>query len=186
MTGEDAAPGPSGTARPGSEDTGPEDTGPEDAVPDDAVAGDPVRDDAPREGAVPRGAVSEDAVPGRAGPEATVPGDAVPDDDASGAGLPPDGAAEAGGGSAPGRQPATAGDPSAAGQALDDVDREILALENLQWKYQGAKEMEIRRRLKLSPTHYYQRLNVLIDTRAALEHDPMLVARLRRQRGDRG
>ncbi|KUG56721.1 hypothetical protein AVL61_05590 [Kocuria rosea subsp. polaris] len=73
------------------------------------------------------------------------------------------------------------GEPS--GTGLGDVDREILALEKLQWKYQGAKEMEIRRRLKLSPTHYYQRLNVLIDTRAALEHDPMLVARLRRQRG---
>ena len=69
---------------------------------------------------------------------------------------------------------------------VSEIDREILALENLQWKYQGAKEMEIRRRLKLSPTHYYQRLNVLIDTRAALEHDPMLVARLRRQRGDHG
>ncbi|MEX5294463.1 DUF3263 domain-containing protein [Kocuria sp. CPCC 205268] len=128
----------------------------------------------------------EDTGPEAAVPGDAVPGDAVPDDDASGAGLPLDGAAEAGGGAAPGRPPATVGDPSATGQALDDVDREILALENLQWKYQGAKEMEIRRRLKLSPTHYYQRLNVLIDTRAALEHDPMLVARLRRQRGDRG
>ncbi|MFW6188033.1 MAG: DUF3263 domain-containing protein [Actinomycetota bacterium] len=67
---------------------------------------------------------------------------------------------------------------------LDEVDREILAIENLQWRYQGAKEMEIRRRLGLSPTRYYQRLNVLIDTRAALEHAPMLVDRLRRQRGD--
>lgn len=70
------------------------------------------------------------------------------------------------------------------GAGLDGTDREILAIENLQWKYQGAKEMEIRRRLGLSPTLYYQRLNVLIDTRAALEHDPMLVARLRRLRGD--
>lgn len=69
---------------------------------------------------------------------------------------------------------------------LDETDREILALENRRWKYQGAKEMVIRRRLGLSPTRYYQRLNVLIDTRAALEHDPMLVARLRRQRGDHG
>lgn len=76
--------------------------------------------------------------------------------------------------------------PDGDGAGLDPTDREILAIENLQWKYQGAKEMEIRRRLHLSPTRYYQRLNVLIDTRAALEHDPMLVARLRRQRGDRG
>ncbi|MUN62597.1 DUF3263 domain-containing protein [Kocuria sediminis] len=79
-----------------------------------------------------------------------------------------------------------AGPPAGAGSGLDETDREILAIENLQWKYQGAKEMEIRRRLGLSPTHYYQRLNVLIDSRAALEHDPMLVGRLRRQRGDLG
>jgi hypothetical protein len=106
----------------------------------------------------------EDDAPG-AGPEPdrdTAP-EPVPDEDAA-AGPEPD------------------GEPS--GTGLGDVDREILALEKLQWKYQGAKEMEIRRRLKLSPTHYYQRLNVLIATRAALEHDPMLVARLRRQRGD--
>ena len=69
---------------------------------------------------------------------------------------------------------------------LDEQQRAILDLEKRRFKYQGAKEMEIRRRLNLSPTHYYQRLNVLIDTRAALEHDPMLVARLRRQRGDHG
>ncbi len=85
---------------------------------------------------------------------------------------------------APGEEPAPEERPAGAG--LDEADREILAIENLQWKYQGAKEMEIRRRLGLSPTRYYQRLNVLIDTRAALEHDPMLVARLRRQRGDLG
>ena len=69
-------------------------------------------------------------------------------------------------------------------QGLDETDRQILAIENMQWKYQGAKEMEIRRRLGLSPTRYYQRLNVLIDSRAALAHDPLLVGRLRRQRGD--
>ncbi len=98
--------------------------------------------------------------------EETVPGeDAVPGEEPA-----------PGGGAAPEERPAGAG--------LGETDREILAIENLQWKYQGAKEMEIRRRLGLSPTRYYQRLNVLIDTRAALEHDPMLVARLRRQRGD--
>lgn len=99
--------------------------------------------------------------------------DAVPDPE-------PGTAPAAGPESAPGAGP----DGDAAG--LGATDREILAIENRQWKYQGAKEMEIRRRLHLSPTRYYQRLNVLIDTRAALEHDPMLVARLRRQRGDRG
>lgn len=79
---------------------------------------------------------------------------------------------------APGGEPA-----EDAGSALGEVDLQILAIEGMQWKYQGAKEMEIRR-LGLSPTRYYQRLNVLLDTRAALEHDPLLVGRLRRQRGD--
>lgn len=87
---------------------------------------------------------------------------------------------------AAGEHPGADAAPAGAGPGLDETDREILAIENLQWKYQGAKEMEIRRRLGLSPTHYYQRLNVLIDSRAALEHDPMLVGRLRRQRGDLG
>lgn len=122
----------------------------------------------------------EDAVPGDA-----VPGETRPDDDAApGAGPVP--AEETASGTEPDREAAPDGERPGEGTGLDAVDREILSLENLQWKYQGAKEMEIRRRLNLSPTHYYQRLNVLIDTRAALEHDPMLVTRLRRQRGDHG
>lgn len=131
----------------------------------------------------------DDTVPGDAVPE-----DTVPDDDAPGAEPVPEGnaatdpspVAEPDGepDEHPGDEPDP--DPDADDAGLNAADREILALENLQWKYQGAKEMEIRRRLNLSPTHYYQRLNVLIDTRAALEHDPMLVARLRRQRGDHG
>ncbi|GAA1749046.1 DUF3263 domain-containing protein [Kocuria aegyptia] len=106
--------------------------------------------------------------------------DDVPEDDAPGAERAP------GTGPAPEAVPAAEGEAPGEEAGLGAVDLAILALENLQWKYQGAKELEIRRRLNLSPTHYYQRLNVLIDTRAALEHDPMLVARLRRQRGDRG
>ena len=37
----------------------------------------------------------------------------------------------------------------------------------------------------MSPTRYYQVLNALIDSAVALEHDPMLVKRLRRQRATR-
>ena len=37
----------------------------------------------------------------------------------------------------------------------------------------------------MSATRYYQVLNALIDTQAALEHDPMLVKRLRRMRAQR-
>lgn len=125
--------------------------------------------------------------PGPAGP-----GEAPDPQEHAGPGEPPGAEGHAGAEEHPAPEhPAadgrTDGEQDAGGpEGLDELDRQILALENLQWKYQGAKEMEIRRRLNLSPTRYYQRLNVLLDSRAALAHDPMLVARLRRQRGDAG
>ena len=63
--------------------------------------------------------------------------------------------------------------------------QQMLALERQWWKYAGAKEQAIRELFDLSATHYYQILNALIDTEAALAHDPMLVKRLRRLRTSR-
>ncbi|GHD10626.1 DUF3263 domain-containing protein [Zhihengliuella salsuginis] len=68
---------------------------------------------------------------------------------------------------------------------LGEVEQRMLALEKLHFKYAGAKEQEIRARFDISPTHYYQLLNVLIDTDDALAWDPMLVRRLRRLRSTR-
>lgn len=68
---------------------------------------------------------------------------------------------------------------------LSERDAEILALERQWWKYAGAKEQAIRDMFDLSATHYYQILNALIDTEAALAQDPMLVKRLRRLRTSR-
>ncbi|MFI2103041.1 DUF3263 domain-containing protein [Isoptericola sp. NPDC019693] len=68
---------------------------------------------------------------------------------------------------------------------LSDRDREILAFERQWWKYAGAKEQAVRELFGLSATRYYQVLNALIDTPAALAHDPMLVKRLRRMRSTR-
>jgi hypothetical protein len=68
---------------------------------------------------------------------------------------------------------------------LSDRDREILAFERQWWKYAGAKEQAVRELFGLSPTRYYQVLNALIDSPAALAHDPMLVKRLRRMRATR-
>lgn len=68
---------------------------------------------------------------------------------------------------------------------LEDRDRRMLALEREWWKYSGAKEQVIRELFNMSATHYYQILNALIDTEAALAHDPMLVKRLRRLRSTR-
>lgn len=64
-------------------------------------------------------------------------------------------------------------------------DREILSFERQWWKYAGAKEQAIRELFDMSATRYYQVLNALIDTPAALAADPMLVKRLRRLRATR-
>ena len=68
---------------------------------------------------------------------------------------------------------------------LSDREREILAFERRWWKYAGAKEEAARELFDLTATRYYQVLNALIDTPAALEHDPTLVKRLRRLRSTR-
>jgi hypothetical protein len=70
--------------------------------------------------------------------------------------------------------------PSESG--LSEVDKKILTFEHRWWKHPGAKERAIREALAMSPTGYYQALNALIDRLEALEHDPVLVQRLRRMR----
>lgn len=68
---------------------------------------------------------------------------------------------------------------------LTDLERAVLDLESLTWRHAGAKEHEIRERLGVSPTAYYQMLNGLLDREAALACRPLLVQRLRRTRGTR-
>jgi len=69
--------------------------------------------------------------------------------------------------------------------SLSARDREILDFERQWWKYAGAKEQAVREKFDMSSTRYYQVLNVLIDRAEALEHDPLLVRRLRRLRAAR-
>lgn len=68
---------------------------------------------------------------------------------------------------------------------LTERDRAMLALEAAWPRHNGAKEQTIRAQLGMSPARYYQLLARLIDTEAALEHDPLLVRRLRRIRDTR-
>ncbi len=75
--------------------------------------------------------------------------------------------------------------PGGLPDGLSRRDAEILAFERQWWKYAGAKEQAVRELFDLSPTRYYQLLNALIDSPAALAHDPMLVKRLRRMRTSR-
>ncbi len=77
-------------------------------------------------------------------------------------------------------------DPMAVSPAtVSDQQAALLDFEKLWWALPGSKESEIRERFDMSPTRYYQLLNALIDTEAALAYDPLLVKRLRRLRATR-
>jgi hypothetical protein len=68
---------------------------------------------------------------------------------------------------------------------LSEQQAALLDFEKNWWSLSGSKESEIRERFDISPTRYYQLINALIDTPEALEHDPLLVKRLRRMRSTR-
>lgn len=69
--------------------------------------------------------------------------------------------------------------------SLTELEMRILAFERSWWRSPGAKEREILDVFGIPPTRYYQLLNELIDRPAAAQHDPALVARLRRRRAAR-
>ncbi len=71
------------------------------------------------------------------------------------------------------------------GPELSDRDIAMLDLEAQRPVHNGAKEEFIRRELGVTPARYYQLLGRLLDQPSALEHDPMLVNRLRRVRDAR-
>ncbi|MFK8909698.1 DUF3263 domain-containing protein [Streptomyces sp. YS-3] len=68
------------------------------------------------------------------------------------------------------------------GRGLGERALAVLAIERRSWAGPGAKERAVRERLGISPTHYYQLLNALLDDERALAHDPVTVNRLRRVR----
>lgn len=69
--------------------------------------------------------------------------------------------------------------------SLSDRQRAMLDFERIWWTLPGPKHVAIRRDLGLSSTHYYRLLAELIQTKAAVDYDPMLVRRLRRLRSHR-
>ncbi|GAA3512464.1 hypothetical protein GCM10022220_59680 [Actinocatenispora rupis] len=68
---------------------------------------------------------------------------------------------------------------------LSGRDRRMLDFERQWWRYAGAKEQAIRDLFGMTATHYYQVLNALLDSPAALAADPVTVRRLRRLRDAR-
>ena len=65
---------------------------------------------------------------------------------------------------------------------LDDRAMHVLAFEGRAWQHAGLKAEAIREEFGISAARYYRILGDLIDSPAALRHDPMLVKRLQRMR----
>lgn len=67
--------------------------------------------------------------------------------------------------------------------SLTDQQRAMLDFEREWWATTGGKETAIIERFDISPVRYYQVLNRLLASAAAVAHDPVTVNRLRRIRG---
>lgn len=65
------------------------------------------------------------------------------------------------------------------------TDEQLLAFEARHPQHTGRKETCVRDELHITPARYYQLLGRLIWTEEALQIDPMLTNRLRRQSMDR-
>lgn len=68
---------------------------------------------------------------------------------------------------------------------LSDQEQEILTFEREWWRSSTAKDQAALHRFGLASADYYRTLSQLIDRDEALEHDPLLVRRLRRLRATR-
>lgn len=69
---------------------------------------------------------------------------------------------------------------------LTDRERAILDFERQWWTTaEGSKEQAIRTELDLSSARYYEILNALLDVRAAMDYDPLVIRRRRRSRDER-
>jgi hypothetical protein len=69
--------------------------------------------------------------------------------------------------------------------SLNELELRLLAFERGWVSRVGAKEAAIRSEFGLPAARYYQMLNVLIDSPAAVQQDPLLVRRLQRLRDAR-
>jgi len=69
--------------------------------------------------------------------------------------------------------------------ALLDLDLRVLEFERAWAARPGAKASAIRAEFGVAPARYYQMLSAILDSPAALRHDPLLVRRLQRVRDAR-
>ncbi len=66
-----------------------------------------------------------------------------------------------------------------------DLDLRLLDFEREWWRHAGSKESVVKENFGISLSEYYERLNHLIDSDAAMAAQPLLVKRLRRLRAQR-
>jgi hypothetical protein len=70
-------------------------------------------------------------------------------------------------------------------EVLSEADRALLDFEGQWSRHSASKEEAIREVFSISAARYYQLLNAVIDSPAAVRHDPMLVRRVQRARDER-
>lgn len=77
-----------------------------------------------------------------------------------------------------------AGESSGEGEesGLSELDLAVLDIAGRNWLGPGPRDRAIRERLGMSPTAYFQHLNVLLDDPRALRHAPVTVNRWRATR----
>ena len=69
--------------------------------------------------------------------------------------------------------------------ALTERDKAILDFERSWWAQPGSKADAVRERFELSSTRYYELLTEILTDPESLQHDPLLVRRLKRDRDRR-
>jgi hypothetical protein len=67
-------------------------------------------------------------------------------------------------------------------QVITERQRAILDFERTFWTFDEPKDTVVRARFQCSADEYYAELNDILETPEALEHDPLVVRRLQRQR----
>ncbi|WP_287001198.1 MULTISPECIES: DUF3263 domain-containing protein [Gordonia] len=67
---------------------------------------------------------------------------------------------------------------------LTDADRRLLDFADQHWRARGSHADAIRAEFGITVTRFWQKVNNLLDREDALAHNPILVNRLRRLRGD--
>ena len=76
-------------------------------------------------------------------------------------------------------------EPDASGDDLEPLAVRVLEFEGAWAARTGAKASAIRAEFDVAPARYYQLLSAILDSPAALRHDPLLVRRLQRMRDAR-